>query len=360
MSSFLVRVELERNSDGAEPFHLRADLESAAGLTVLFGPSGAGKSTLLLAVAGALRPQRGRIEVDGRVLFDSSAGVSVPVHRRRIGVVFQDALLFPHLSVVRNVTFGIRGPDRDARARQWLDRVGAVDLASRAPADLSGGERQRVALARALAAEPAALLLDEPFSALDAHARESLGRTIVDLHRDTGVPFLHVTHDLGEAVRLGERLVVLEGGRVVQSGVPAEVAAAPATAATARVLGTENLFAARVLRHVPEGGFTEVDLGGTRVEIPLARVSPGESVTVALRAEDVLVCLDAVRGTSARNLVEGRISGLQPRGNVVEIRVDTPVPVRAVVTPASVRDLGLETGRTVYLLIKVSAFHVVV
>jgi molybdate transport system ATP-binding protein len=357
VSGFAVRVDLERRSSTGRPFRLRASLVSDAGVTVLFGPSGAGKSTLLQTILGSLRPGAGRIEVAGRVVFDSEAGLSLPIHRRRVGIVFQDALLFPHLDARRNVAFGMGGSDVYARAQEFLDRVGAGHLGARMPDELSGGERQRVALARTLAAGPDAVLLDEPFSALDAGARRGLGEMVLDLQRESGVPFLHVTHDIGEALRLGDRMVVLDDGAVVQSGSPAEVVSSPTAAAAARAVGTENLFSATVQRHFPDDGYTEVDLGGTVVQVRPVQASPGKRVVLALHAEDVLVSLRPVRETSARNVIAGTIESVERRGTALDVRVRTPVPIRALVTPASVRDLGLVEGKDVFLLVKVSAFR---
>jgi len=357
VSGIAVDVTVERRTGPGAPFRLEAAFETEGGITVVFGPSGAGKSTLLLAILGALRPERGRISVAGRVLFDSERGVDLPTRERGLGIVFQDALLFPHLDSRRNAAFGIRGGERRARADECLARVGAAALAERLPPELSGGERQRVALARALAASPAGLLLDEPFSALDAASREELGRLVSGLHRETGIPFVHVTHDLGEALRLGTGLVVMDGGRVVQTGAPSEVLSAPACKAAARAVGFENVFTGTVLRHAPEEGWSEVDLGGTRVETGLLRERPGEGVALGLRASDVILSIARVAGTSARNLIEGTVVGIEARGPVVEVAIATPVRFRAAVTLAAVRALRLEPGCRVWLLVKALAFH---
>jgi len=357
MSGFAVDIELDRRSSAGESFRLRAAFECDTGITVVSGPSGAGKSTLLLGVLGALRPRAGRVLVSGDTLFDAASGVDVPVRNRRVGMVFQDAALFPHLDVARNVAFGMPGTRREDRALELLRRVHAEELARRRPAELSGGQRQRVALARALAAAPRALLLDEPFSALDAPSRETLGSLLLQLNAESGIPFLHVTHDLGEALRLGERLVLLDEGRVVQTGRPADVVAGPASLPAARAVGTENLFSANVRSHDPEAGCTEVDLGGTLVQTGLLEMEVGSTVALGLRAEDVLVSLDRLDRTSARNVIAGRIDTLAPRGALVEARVLTPVPFRVLITPASVRGLSLASGKEVYLLIKATAFH---
>ena len=354
---FDITVAIERAAVDGPAFRLDASFQTGPGITVLFGASGAGKSTLIQVILGALRPARGHIVVAGRTLFDADRPLHLPVHLRQVGIVFQDALLFPHLSARDNVAFGLTGPDRRGRADALLGRVGAETLSARMPAELSGGERQRVALARALAAEPAALLLDEPFSALDAAAREGLGTLLIDLQRSSGVPFLHVTHDIGEALRLGHTLIVMDEGRIVQSGAPADVTCRPTSAAAARAVGTENLFTGTVRRNFPEEGYSEVDLGGTLVETGLLPLPEGSRVALGLRAEDVLLATSAIRGTSARNVIAGRVEEVHERGVRVELRIATPVPFRVIVTHAARRELVLEPGTGLFLLVKANAFQ---
>jgi molybdate transport system ATP-binding protein len=357
VSAFAVRVLVERKSDRNEPFRLHAELETADGITVVCGPSGSGKSTLLLSILGAERPREGRIRVAGRTVFDSARDVDLPIRQRHVGMVFQEALLFPHLDALGNVAFALHGSGKNERATEFLDKVGARHLARRSPRDLSGGERQRVALARSLAAEPGALLLDEPFSALDGPAREALGRLLVELQAASGIPFMHVTHDLGEALRIGTHLVLLDAGRVVQTGPPDRVIAQPASIAAARAVGTENLYSGLLLDSFPEAGCSEIDLGGTRVQTASLDLERGTRVTLGVRAEDILLSLEPLELTSARNVLAGTIEELKPHGPSVELRITTPVSFRVIVTPASVRELGLEPGKRVYLLIKAAAFH---
>jgi len=352
MSGFTVEVEVEHRNG----FRLDASFETPAGISVVFGPSGSGKSTLLLAVLGAVEPRRGRIAVAGRALFDSERSLSLTIQKRRVGMVFEDALLFPHLTALHNVSFAVRGVDRARRARELLDRVGATELADRLPGELSGGQRQRVALARSLAARPKALLLDEPFSALDAAARRSLGRLLLDLQSEIRIPFMHVTHDLAEALRLGDRLVLLDNGRAIQTGNPTDVIACPASVAAARAVGTENVFSGKVLRHHPDKGCTEIDLGGTAVLTGLLDAEVGSTVQLGLRAEDILLSLEPVHQTSARNVIPGTIAARTTHGSSVELRITTPVSMRVIVTPASVEELALDEGQPVHLLIKAAAF----
>jgi molybdate transport system ATP-binding protein len=202
-------------------FTLDVDFIAPPGVTVLFGPSGSGKSTTLAAIAGLVRPSAGRIALGDTVWFDAAAGVDVAVHRRRVAYVFQSLALFPHLTAAQNVAYGVRDLDpttRRTRAATLLERLHVAHLAQRKPATFSGGEAQRVALARALAIDPHVVLLDEPFSALDRDLRIALVAELRDSLRDLGAPVVFVTHHRQEARTLGERLIVLEAGRVVRTG----------------------------------------------------------------------------------------------------------------------------------------------
>ncbi len=357
MNGLDVDLTLRRTPRRGSPFRLHAAFRAANDITVVCGPSGAGKSSLLLAILGALPRVHGRICLGRTALLDSDRGIDLPVRKRQVGMVLQDVPLFPHLDVLHNVAFGMRGGDRLSRAQGVLERVGAGDLASRGPLELSGGQTQRVALARALGSEPAALLLDEPFSALDPHARESLGRLLVDLQAASGIPFLHVTHDLGEALRLGSDLVLLDRGSVAQQGPAAEVIAQPASVAAARAVGTENLLRGRVRAHLPDRGCSEVEVEGTLLQTTLLDLPVASPVALGLRAEDILLSLKPIHETSARNVLSGTVQTLTARGPIVELRVTTPASLRVLVTPVSVRELSLEPGRRVYLLVKASAFH---
>ena len=277
-------------------FSLELVLAAGPGeVVVLLGPNGAGKSTALRALAGLLTLDAGRIEVGGTVLADPARGLHLPPHERPVGVVFQDYLLFPHLSVLDNVAFGpqsrgIPRPDARRRATDWLERIGIADLARARPRSISGGQAQRVALARALATEPALLLLDEPLAALDARTRllvrAELRRHLAEFAGATVV----VTHDPVDAAVLGDRLVVIEDGRVVQSGRPADVARQPRTDYVARLVGL-NLLAGRAV--------------GPQVLLP-----GGGTVTAAERHEGA-----GVRGVPAgrRRPVPGPAGGLAPQ-----------------------------------------------
>jgi ABC-type sulfate/molybdate transport systems ATPase subunit len=212
-----LQVQARVPGERAGEARLDVDLVVGEGITAVMGRSGAGKSTLLATIAGLVRPSAGRIALDGAVLFDGERGVFVPPHRRRVALVFQSLALFPHLSVWENVAYGLSPASREARKQRavgWLTRARVGHLADRAPATLSGGEAQRVALARALASEPRLLLLDEPFSAVDARLRRELGEELQSLVAAAGIPALLVTHHQEDATSLGSRLLVLEAGRL--------------------------------------------------------------------------------------------------------------------------------------------------
>jgi molybdate transport system ATP-binding protein len=225
--SLEVRIELRRASS-RDPFRLEVCFEAPAGVTILFGPSGAGKSTVLGAVAGLVRPDDGRIALDGDVWFDASLGVDLATQKRRVAFVFQSLALFPHLTAMGNVAYGMatlpRG-ERTERARALLAKLKVLHLAERKPRTFSGGEAQRVALARAFAIEPRVMLLDEPFSALDRALRDDLVRDVRALVDALEIPLVHVTHDRSEALALGDRVVMLESGKITATGTAREVLA---------------------------------------------------------------------------------------------------------------------------------------
>lgn len=360
MSALTCDVTVERADRGvAAPFRLRASFSAGPGITVVFGRSGSGKSTLLAALVGALRPTEGTIALGDRVLFDRANGVDVPIRRREIGMVFQEAALFPHLDVTANVAFGVRDrARRDDAAQRALERVGAGHLARRDPAGLSGGERQRVALARAWAADPAALLLDEPFSALDRGARSGLGGALVDLARTGARPVVHVTHEFTEAVRLGDRMIVLDDGEVVERGDPASIALERGSPASRDALGTLNVFVGTAVDHDAAAGSSRVDLGGVVVECGALDTPRGARVVLRLPGEDVLVCREPPGPTSARNVVPGRVAAIDRSRDARRVlTVETPVPFRVVLTPASVGRLSLGVGSDVHLLVKAASFR---
>ncbi len=323
----------------------------------LAGASGAGKSSLLRVAAGLLRPDRGRVRCDGQTWLDTQAGIDLAPERRRVGFLFQDYALFGHLNAWRNVAYGMSGvarAQRRERAHELLDRF---DLAARAearPATLSGGERQRVALARALARDPEVLLLDEPLSALDAATRARAGRELATLIADAGVPVLMVTHDFGEAALLADRIAVLDGGSVVQTGSATELAGAPASAFVADLTGAVVLTGdAR-----PEGDLTAVELdGGGRV----LSTDPGAgAVAVTIHPWEIsLERAGAQARGSARNRLAATVTSVTAIGNRVRVGLLAPQPLVAELTRDAAAGLGLDTDVAVVASFKATATRLV-
>jgi ABC-type sulfate/molybdate transport systems ATPase subunit len=311
----------------------------------LVGPSGAGKTTVLRAVAGLARPDRGRVVLDGEVLFDADAGIALPPEARRVGFVFQDYALFPHMTVAQNVAYGSRNG-----TGELLERFRIAHLARARPGELSGGERQRVGLARALAREPGVLLLDEPLSALDPHTRAALRLELKELLDELDLPVLLVTHDFHDAAVLADRVAALADGRIRQVGTPSELIVAPADAFVASFTGA-NVLAGRAR---PGGaGLTEVTLddGGVVYSVDEAN----GDVEVAVYPWDVSISREPP-GDSALNHVRGPIMSLVIVGNRARVQVRGLV---GEVTAASAARLGLAEGDVVMASFKAAATRLV-
>ena len=324
-------------------------------ILTLYGPSGAGKSTTLRAIAGLVRPAQGRIVVGAQEVFDSSRSVWVPPHRRRVGFLPQGYGLFPHLSVEQNVAFGIQRSspeDRARRTRELLQALSLEELAHRYPHALSAGQQQRVALARALAPRPLLLLLDEPFSALDQELRRDLRRELRAVRDTTGVPIMLVTHDPADALALSDRVVAIDGGRVVAEGTPLEVLERPASPRLSRLTEVENILEGEVVAVDQGDGTMTCDLGGVRLIAPYAPMKVGERVRIGIRAGDILVAVQRPKGLSAQNALRGSVRAVQARGFESEVLVDCGRLFRAEVTPRAVARLGLAPGKAVWLVIK--------
>jgi len=332
---------------------LEVQLDAAPGeIVAVLGPNAAGKTTLLRALAGLVPLERGTVTLDGVAFDDVARGIRLPPERRPIGVVFQDYLLFPHLTALENVAFGLRARGmgaREARIRagSWLDRLGVGETAETKPRALSGGQAQRVALARALAIDPRLLLLDEPLAALDASARGEVRR---DLKRHlasfAGIRLL-ITHDPLEAVALADRLVILERGRVVQTGTPAEVTRRPRSRYVADLVGVN------LLRGTATAGHVELP-GGASLQ-SADRVDGEVFAVIHPRA----VALHRARPEgSPRNVWRGHASALDFQGDRVRVGVEGEMPIVAEVTPAAVRELDLAEGGEVWVSVKATEITV--
>ncbi len=358
------RIRKERRNAGPSSFVLDVSIEVSPGITILFGPSGAGKSTLLDCLAGLTQPDAGRIAVGGDPLFDSSSGIDIPAQKRRIAYVFQTLALFPHLSVEENVGYGLsdlREEDRRGRVGEILATFRVESLRKQKPGEISGGERQRIALARSLVTEPRVLLLDEPLTGLDAELKAGIVDDLRAWNAASRIPILYVTHSREEVDALGERVIAVENGRVVSRGSPMDVLDAPRRKRLAQASGFENLLGGAVLELREADGVMRVRLeeSACEIEVPLGYAAAGDRVNVAIRAGDILLATERPHGLSARNVIEGRIISLEPRGTMVMARVECGVVFLAHVTPGAVRTLELTAGRKVWLVLKTHSCHVV-
>jgi len=344
-------------------FHLKLDISvPSRGVTALFGRSGAGKSSVVNLLAGLLQPDDGYVKVAGTVLFDSANGLSVPPEQRRLGYVFQEGRLFPHLSVRGNLLFGHR---RIASAERRIgvdDVVALLDigpLLDRRPRDLSGGEKQRVAIGRALLANPKLLLMDEPLASLDAARKNEIIPFIEKLRDGFGIPIVYVTHDLNEIVRLADRVVLMSNGASVFTGSVEELVSRLDMAEVMDHPEAEAVIAAHVADHDDAFGLTRLVLPGAELQVRRMALAPGAPVRVRIRARDVAVALSAPTGISVLNVLPVRIHDIVDRREQCLLRLaldDTTGPfLWAGITARSRHDLDLRAGNRVYALIKAVA-----
>lgn len=346
------------------------------GFTIVFGASGAGKTTLLNCIAGIARPDVGRIAVGGRVLFDAEQRLCLSVAQRKVGYVFQDLALFPHLTAEQNIVYGLAKLDRreqHSRTGEILSSFRIEPLRDRRPTHISGGERQRVALARALVTEPCALLLDEPLAALDLPAKSRILEDLRAWNVTHRVPILYVTHSRDEVFALGERVLVLEQGRIIAQGTPHEVMTAPRLETVAQLSGFENIFDAIVEAvhedcgtmtcRVLSGQMASRSLGSSAVslETPLIRTIAGTRLRIGIRAGDVLLATGEPHEISARNIIRGRVTSVERRDVIIFARVecgsDQGVEIAVQLTLAARDSLRLIEGREVWLIIKTHSCH---
>ncbi len=331
----------------------------ASTVLVLFGPSGSGKTTLLRCLAGLDWPDAGHIQFISRTWVDTAAQLRVPPQDREVGYMAQDYALFPHYSVKGNIGFGLGGLPIDQRERRIAEVVRLLQLQGleqRKPRELSGGQQQRVALARAIARRPLMLLLDEPLSALDAPTRLRLRGELRSLLKELSLPSIIVTHDWEDALALGDRMAVISGGRVLQTGTPQEVFSRPIDAEVAKIVGVDTVVQGHVLDRsnglatiaVAQHGIKAVDVE-----------SVGRDVFVCIRAEDVVLERVGTGTTSARNHLNGTVEEICFSGPFARVVVDCGFRLAAMVTNAALEDLRLQVGTPVVAAIKAGAVHLV-
>jgi molybdate transport system ATP-binding protein len=337
----------------------------AAGVTVLFGPSGAGKSATIAVVAGLLRPDACRVAVDGQVLADTEAGIWLKPEKRRVGLVFQDARLFPHMSVATNLRFGLRraqsghGPG-PVRFDEVVDLLGIGALLGRRPHTLSGGERQRVAIGRALLAQPHLLLMDEPLASLDDARKAEILPYLTRLKTALHLPVIYVTHALDEVNRLADSIVLIEAGRVVESGTVSEIAAR-ADLPLAQRNDAGALLRCRVVEHDVARELTRLEGGGATFWVPLLDAPLHEERRIRIPAREVILAGKPPDAISLHNIVPGTVRRIAAEAGRRSVLVEIALPLGAMlsrVTPDAIVRLGLSQGGPVLALIKSTSIEV--
>ena len=361
------RLQKARSGGTQSSFVLDVALEIPPGITIVFGPSGAGKSTLLDCIAGLLKPDSGRIEIAGEVLLDVEQRIDVPPAKRKIAYVFQSLGLFPHMIVEQNVAYGLAdlpAPQRASRVKAMLEAFRVQQLAKRKAYEISGGEQQRVALARSLATAPRVLLLDEPLTALDEGLKKSIMEDLRRWNAAQTIPILYVTHSRGEVDALGERVIVLDQGKIISTGTPHEVLDAPRRSSLAQASGFENLFSGVVTELRESDGVMRVRLvkGACEIETPLGHAAVKTAVRLAIRAGDILLATERPYGLSARNVIAGKIISLEQRGTmfIAQVAADADYAVVFTVhlTLGAKRALELAVNQPAWLVIKTHSCHV--
>ena len=344
-------IRIENISKNLGEFFLNdvtLDIEKGEYFVVL-GPTGAGKTILLEAIAGIYSPDRGKILMDGRDI------TNIPPRSRNISMVYQDYMLFPHLTVEKNISFGLKLKKITTKEiKKKIDGISRMlnvrHLFHRFPGTLSGGEKQRIAIARAVVTEPKALLLDEPLSALDAQTREGLRYELKKIHSVTGITIIHVTHNFEEVFSLGDSVAVMNEGKIIQVGNPDDVFRRPNCEFIANFVGVENLFKGR---STVNNGTSDITING--IKIVSTACNSGDSV-VSIRPEDILVSRNKIE-SSARNSFSGKITDVIDKGAIIKIVADCGIPISAIITRRSFDDMGLSRGMSAYFTFKASDVH---
>ena len=354
----MIDIDIEKRL-GA--FELAVRFAADAPVVGLFGPSGSGKSSVVNAIAGILKPERGSIRIDGATLLDTRRRIDVPVQRRRIGYVFQDALLFPHLDVESNLLYGLR---LRASEERFVDRtrvialLGLQALLRRRPGTLSGGERQRVAIGRALLAQPRILLMDEPLAALDAARKAEILDYIERLREDVRIPIVYVTHSVAEIARLADTVVLLSNGKCVAVGEVDDVLSrADVGPATARYEAA-SILDTRVAAHDDEDALTSLAFDGGELLVPRVHAPVGTRVRARIRARDVALSVERPHSISVLNVLAGDVTAIEEQnGALVDVRLAIGHSVVvARVTRRSVNELRVHRGQRLHALIKAVSF----
>lgn len=326
----------------------------ASGVTALFGKSGAGKTSVINMVAGLVRPDNGRIAVAGRTLFDSTSAIDLPPEKRRIGYIFQDGRLFPHLSVRSNLTYGMHLTPKGQRyvtLDQVVALLGIEHLLNRRPAKLSGGEKQRVAIGRALLTSPSLLLMDEPLASLDSARKSEVLPFIARLSRELSVPILYVSHSLNEIINLADTIVIINAGQVVAAGKLEDITSRIDLQDIIGTSGYGNIINTVIQKH--QDGLTRLKFAGGALSVLRLNMPEGAPIRVRIQAANVAVAVERPQATSIQNIFKGTIEEIVARdGRLVDISINIGCRLLARITQRALIDLNLKPGKSVYALIK--------
>ena len=339
-------------------FELSVNADLPGGIAAVFGPSGSGKTTLLNCIAGLERPDDGEIQLRGQVLYSRAGRINLAPERRRVGYMFQESLLFPHLNVEENIHYGY---NLTPESRRMVDPAQLVELLELRPlmqrrtAGLSTGEQQRVALARALASSPNLLLLDEPLAALHVSIRGRILRYLKAIRRELSIPMVYVSHSISEIMALADSALVLDKGRQVAMDEPRSLLGQSAAAPLIARESVENIFDVTVTEHLPESGITLAVLGETVLALPQIDTPVDQPVSVSIKASDVILASEPPRRISARNILEARVERVDAAGRSILVHAVLEQPWVAEITPDALTNLDLQEGERVYLVIKSSS-----
>ncbi len=330
-------------------------------LTAIFGPSGSGKTTILNCVTGVIEPSDGEISIDGKLLYSSADRINLPPESRGMGYVFQEGLLFPHLTVEKNIYYGFRQEDETGHRivpQAVIDVLDIKDLLGKKPGQLSGGEQQRAAVARALLSNPQLLIFDEPVSALDWGLKSRFLGYLKRVKEEFRVPILYVTHALAEIMNLADEVIVVKDGRVLATGGATSLFHYPDVFPIIESEGLENVLTLKVLSHNTGRGVTELELGRQKLVVPMGGPEPGSNVSAIVRAQDIIVSRERPVGLSARNILKGVVEDISVAGNKAVLYVNLGERVIVEITLESLKELGISKGQTYFFIIKSNAIKV--
>jgi molybdate transport system ATP-binding protein len=338
-------------------FDIEARFATAGRITAIFGPSGSGKTSVVNMIGGLMRPRRGRIAVDGRVLVDTAAAIFLPSHRRRIGYVFQDARLFPHMTVGQNLRYGrffAPRSERFARFEDVVELLGIGHLLERRPSLLSGGEKQRVAIGRALLASPRLILMDEPLASLDDARKAEIIPFLERLRDETSVPIVYVSHSVAEVARLADDLVVMDRGRVGAAGPATEILRRLDIMPGEAHSGGGSMLVLEVTGHERRHGLSVLRSSGGEWRLPLVDAGIGSKVRVVVRARDVMIATARPDAISALNVIDAVVASIEDHGSAEALVTMTSGGdgIVALVTRRSVEMLALRPGLAVHAIVK--------